>query len=215
MTSRLTLFDDTERWDHRHSPRRESYFEFLNRSAWPASCNIRAALEQWFEDYPDDSKKDLRARFRKPDQNHESAFFELFLHQVLRRLELVPAVHPKPRSGRGRPDFAIRGRDGGVHYVEANVAAQRGRFSEDPLEDEQLDAIDTLAAEEPTTIALHVTTRGKLCRSHSGHSIRNEVRRWLEGIDPNTDLHPLDARDNPRLEVCRDDWRVELLAFGP
>ena len=215
VTSGLTLFDDIERRDHSHAPRREGSFDFLNRSAWPASHNVRARLEQWFEDYPDDAKNDIRGRFRRPDHNHESAFFELVLHEVFRRLDLAPTVHPTPQSGHGHPDFAIRGRSGSVYYVEANVAAQSGRFSEDPLEDEQLDAIDALAAEEPTTIALYVTTRGKLHRSHSRRSIRNEVRRWLERIDPDKDLHPLDARDNPRLEVLRADWKVELLAFGP
>ena len=58
------------------------------------------------------------------------------------------------------------------------------------MEDEQLDAIDTVAAEAPTTIAVHVSTRGKLRRSHPRRSIRREVRRWLDGIDPHTDLHP-------------------------
>jgi len=101
VTSRLTLFDDIERWDHRHKRQTQSSFHFLNTSAWPASHNMRAALEQWFEDYPDDDKNDLRARFRKRDDNHESAFFELFLYEVFRRLGLTPEVHPEPSTGRG------------------------------------------------------------------------------------------------------------------
>ena len=215
VPDKSTLFDNIERSEHSPAPRREGSFDFLNRSAWPSSHNMRAVLEQWFEHYPHDSKKDLRARFRRPDHNHDSAFFELFLHEVFRRLDLAPEVHPALRSGQGHPDFAIRGRSGATCYVEANVAALRGSFSEDPLEDEQLDAIDTLAAKKPTTIGLYVTTWGKLHRSHPRRSIRNQVRRWLECIDPNTDLHPLDAQKNPRLEVFRDDWKVELLAFGP
>lgn len=52
--------------------------------------------------YPGDDKNDLRARFRKRDDNHESAFFELFLYEVVRRLGLNPEVHPEPSTGRVR-----------------------------------------------------------------------------------------------------------------
>ena len=162
MTSQLTLFDDIVRLDHRHASRRKPSFEFLNWSAWPAAYNARVKLESWFADYPDGAKNDLRARFRRPDHNHESAFFELLLHQVFLRLGLAPEVHPKPRTGRGRPDFSIRDGNAGVYYVEANVAGLTSGFAEDALEDEILDVVDGLAAEKPTRIALDATTRGKL-----------------------------------------------------
>ena len=42
-----------------------------------------------------------RARSRAPSRN--AAFFELFLHEVFRRLDLAPEVHPAPRSGQGHP----------------------------------------------------------------------------------------------------------------
>ena len=126
MPSKHTLFDDIERSDHRHAPRREGSFDFLNRSAWPASHKMRMVLERWFEHYPEDSKSDLRARFRRSDHNHESAFFELFLHEVFRRLDLAPEVHPEPRNGHGRPDFAVRARSRATYYVEANVAGSVG-----------------------------------------------------------------------------------------
>ena len=117
MASELTLFDDIERWDHRLASRRESAFPFLNRSAWPACHNMRSTLDRWFAEYPDDAKKDLRARFRKSDHNHDSAFFELFLHEVFQQLGLTPTVHPEPSTGRGRPDFAITSRTGSTTYV--------------------------------------------------------------------------------------------------
>ena len=211
MTSRLTLFDDMLRSDHRPSPRRERSFEFLNRSAWPAANNVRTVLESWFADYPDGAKEDLRNRFRKPDHNHESAFFELILHQIFLQLGLAPEVHPEPRTGRGRPDFSIRDRRG-AYYVEANVAGVTGDLAEDPLEDEILDALDSLAAERPSRIALDAATRGKLEQSVSKRSIKHEVREWIARIDPSL-ITSGSLSGNPKLEVRRGAWTLTLTAF--
>lgn len=212
IPDRLTLFDDIERSDHTHAPRREGSFRFLNRSARPASHNMRTTLSKWFEDYPDDAKKDLRARFRKADHNHESAFFELFLHQLVQSLGLAPAVHPRPGAGRGRPDFLITGQRGDVCYVEANVAGLTGRYAADPLEDEILDAIDSLAAEKPTRIALRATTNGKLRQSVSSRGIKKKVRRWVDEIDP-ASIGPLHTHSNPELHIPCNGWTLTLTAY--
>lgn len=211
MTRQVTLFDDCVRSDHHHAPRREGSFDFLNRSAWPAAENIRTSLEAWFADYPDGAKNDLRARFRRPDHNHESAFFELLLHQVFLRLGLAPEVHPELRTGKGRPDFAIRGRNG-LYYVEANVAGPTGGLAKDPLEDEILDALDSLAAEKPTRIAVHAATRGKLHQSVSRRSIKKEVREWIDGIDPALIL-PGASSGHPERKIRRGAWTLTLTAF--
>ena len=168
-------------------------------------------LESWFAKYPDGAKKDLRARFRKPDHNHESAFFELFLYQVLLRLGLAPEVHPEPRTGRGRPDFSIRDHSG-LYYVEANVVGVTGDLAEDALEDEILDALDSLAAERPTRIAVHAATRGKLTQSVSSRSIKNKVREWIARIDPSL-IMPGSPSGHPQLKITRGAWTLTLTAF--
>lgn len=212
MARGLTLFDDIERTDHRHSKRSRPSFDFLNTSAWPACHNMRGTLEQWFECYPDGSKNDLRARFRRRDQNHGSAFFELFLHEVFRRLELSPEVHPESHRGRSRPDFAITSGSGDISYVEANVVGLKGFMAEDPLEDEVLDAIDAMAVERPTGIALHARTRGKLTQLPPIRRVKAKVQRWLDRIDGEfTSRGRIEAE--PSLEVCHGDWRITLAAF--
>ena len=186
----------------------------MNQSAWPAFENIREALERWFVPYPDHEKTDLRARFRKSDHNHDAAFFELYLHQVLTRLGLSPQVHPKPKSGKGRPDFAISGMDGRECYVEANVVIKPRWDSDDPLEDELLDAIDAVAEHQPTRIGVAVSTKGTLHRSHRRRTIQGEVGEWLSNIESDQ-LSLTDFDKNPRQRIQRDDWVAELEAFGP
>ncbi|MCY3934372.1 MAG: hypothetical protein OXG09_00010 [Chloroflexi bacterium] len=212
MVRELTLFDDIERTDHRPSTRARPSFDFLNTSAWPACHNMRDTLEQWFERYPDSSKSDLRARFRKRDHNHGSAFFELFLHEVFRRLGLSPEVHPESQCGRGRPDFATTSGSGGISYVEANVVGLKGFMAEDPLEDEVLDAIDALAVERPTGIALHARTRGNLAQSPPIRRIKAKVQRWVDRIDGKF-RSPGSIEAEPSLEISHGSWVLTLAAI--
>lgn len=172
---------------------------------------MRVRLEQWFDRYPDSSKNDLRARFRKRGHNHGSAFFELFLHEVFRRLGLSPEVHPEPQRGHGRPDFAITSSCGGISYVEANVVSLRGFMAEDPLEDEVLDAIDSLAVERPTGIALHAQTRGNLAQSPPTRRIKAKVRQWIDQIDGEF-RSPGRIEAEPSLKICHAEWSLVLTA---
>lgn len=210
----MALFDQFVRTDHRPAYRSESDYEFMNLSAWPAYENIRNVLERWFADYPASHKGDLSARFRKSDQNHAAAYFELYLYQILSRLGLSPEVHPDRGSGRGRPDFAIVGANGSRCYVEAHVVFKTRWSSDDPLENEHLDAIDDVAELQPTRIGVAVSTKGSLQRSHPKDPIQREVREWLDSIDPVGQLTPADFDRNPRLCIQRDDWVAELKAFG-
>ena len=214
MNQSLRLFDQFVRTDHRPAANSEPDYEFWTRSAWPACENIRGVLERWFASYPTRHQVDLHARFRERDQNHAAALFELYLHQVLIRLGLSPEVHPEPGSGKGRPDFAVVGAEGSRCYLEANVVSTPRWFSDNPLENELLDAINAVAETQPTRIGVAASTKGLLDRSHKRAIIQREIREWLEGIDL-TALSPADPHHNPRLCIQRDGWEVELVAFGP
>ena len=160
MGQSLQLFDQFVRTDHRPAYKAEPDYEFLNRSAWPAYENIREVLERWFASYPAGHKDDLHARFRERDHNHAAAYFELCLYQVMSRLGLSLGVHPIPKSGKGRPDFAIAGAKGSRCYLEAHAVFKRRWHSDDPLENEHLDAIDAVAEPQPTHIAVAISTEG-------------------------------------------------------
>ena len=130
------------------------------------------------------------------------------------RLGLSSEVHPVPEIGKGRPDFAITGARESRCYIEANVVFKRRWDSDDPLENELLDAIDAVAEPQPTQIAVAVSTKGTLRRSHQKDPLQREVREWLDSIDP-MGLSPTNFDHNPRLSIRRDDWVAKLVAFGP
>lgn len=94
-------------------------FSFLNRSAWPSSERIRNILENWFSGYPVSERRELRSRLRSnEDHQHEAAFFELLLHQLLVRLGCRVEVHPEIGGTTKRPDFLVCGPDGEEFFLE-------------------------------------------------------------------------------------------------
>ena len=206
------LFDYSARSDHAPQRANESAFQFLNRSAWPRAANVRNELGLWYERFPD-LNGDLRARFRKKDQNHESAFFELFLHELFVRLGLSVEAHPVLPGG-SQPDFLIIG-SGGRAYVEATVVASTIR--ESPLEAPVFEAINALDGTVPTNWAVRVDTHGTLTQAPPLGPITNRIRRWLNTLEPVTPTREdLDSENAPRLDVSVDsesgDWVVSLEA---
>lgn len=102
MNNRLHLFAHGIRTDSRPGSHTEATFAFLDRCAWPSCAAIRQELEGWFANYPAAKQKEIRRRLVADD--FSAAFFELFLHELLRRSNCAPEVEPEIQSGQ-RPDF--------------------------------------------------------------------------------------------------------------
>lgn len=103
----------------------ESDFSFINRSADVAMAGAREVIESWFARYPPEHRFDLRNRLREGDFN--SAFFELYLHEMLVRMDYSLTIEA-PAGTKGRsPDFHVRGEDRADFYLEARVISGRSR----------------------------------------------------------------------------------------
>ena len=91
----MTLFDDIHRQDVGPGLHAEPEFIYLNRSARSQAVKVRSELEGWFSRYPEAERYEVRQRFRsKNDSQHRSAFFELFLHELLMQLGCRVEIHP-------------------------------------------------------------------------------------------------------------------------
>jgi hypothetical protein len=124
----MKLFDELSRDDDGPASYSEPKFNYLNRSARPAFIAIRTLLEDWFSRYPEAHRKNLYGRFRSSDdRNHQSAFFELFLHELLLRLGCRLEIHPKLVGTAKRPDFLVESDAGGSFYLEAAVATGKSQ----------------------------------------------------------------------------------------
>jgi hypothetical protein len=141
----MKLFDDIERKDLEPSPRSEPYFSYWNRSARPIFAYMREQTEQWFCNYKADHKKqvELRDAFRSTkEETHLSAFFELYLYTLFKKLGYKIQVEPEWDDGK-RPDFLLEDSSGQPMLLEATATYPESEFgTKKKLEDLVLDELD-------------------------------------------------------------------------
>lgn len=139
MRNTMKLFDDIERNDYERAQYAESQFAYLNRTARVEFARIRDELERWFSRYPPSGQAELRARFRSRfNSQHQAAFFELFLHELLLRLRCQVTLHPNIPNVTRKPDFLVKSPTGECFYIEAAIvtmesdaeAAARARMND-------------------------------------------------------------------------------------
>ena len=129
MQHRMLLFDiDASRSDLRPRGYSEPHFSYLNNSGRPEAQRIRDLLEQWFARFPTHAQAALRARFRKNHAvPHYSAFFELYLHEllVLAGYKVTVAGTDDPGAGEKKPDFIAQRSSEPEFYLKATLATDK------------------------------------------------------------------------------------------
>ena len=121
------LFPPVDRHDLRPAPYGEGHYSYLQRTARSDFAHVREVLEEWFSRYPRAHRNELRRRFESgDDRNFRSAFFELYLHELLLVLGCHLLVHPRTSSSRSTtPDFLVTTRGGLEFYLEATEASEK------------------------------------------------------------------------------------------
>jgi hypothetical protein len=206
-----SLFDDGARNDASPGRHSEDSFSFLNRAVGEVWERIRAELDRWYLEFPDETG-DLRQRFRsrRPSQ-HYPAWWELYVHRLFGRLGYELEPHPAVPNTRRRPDF-LATRDRSSFYVEAVTVFSGVR---DPgrrgPEAEVLDAIDTIGDSR-----FHVMVDFRLSATNMPRRRRiiEPIETWLAGLDPDDVIRECEAgRLPPTHSVSADGWTVHLQAF--
>jgi hypothetical protein len=176
------LFDDVERHDVSPASPVEDSFTFLNRARGNVWARQRELLDTWYTAFPD-LDGDLRRRFRKRSpQQHYAAWWELYVHAVLRALGFEVTVHPVIPGTSGHPDFLAE-REEESFYVEAAtvfsgiIAPTRGAKLRPSIE-EVIGRIDA-------STFFVILTFDRLGESMpSTRSIRGPIEAWLATLDP-------------------------------
>ncbi len=177
MNDNLKLFDEFERTDAAPANYEESLFDALNRLSWNNAAEIRTTLEDWFSEYPESNKKDLRSRFRsKKDSSHQGAFFELVLFILLRELGYQLTVnHPTPL---GTPDFLACTSSGERFFLDATIA-QPKTFRDSPSEKAVFDALNKMDCSD---FSLCIKARAELKSIPPKNKIR-QIQDWIYSLD--------------------------------
>ncbi len=182
MTQSMKLFDDIERDklpDCGEVPK--SSFKLLNDyDAWEDAPDLRSKCELWFEHFPAEHRKDIRNRFRSTNnQQHDGAFFELFLHELLIRLGCGVEVNPNV-SGK-TPDFRVS-HGGQSIYIEATaVGRDSGSLS---LSSNEQDVIDKLNKLKSSHFCIGVAMEGDLSTTLSRNRVTSPFQALLKDHDP-------------------------------
>jgi hypothetical protein len=119
VPANTSLFEDFKRTYEGIADQNEGTLSFINRSARPECHQVRAILENFYKNYPGQRRPKLKSRLQK---EFDSAFFELFLHELLLRNGCAVVVEPALTNTSSIPDFSARFKDGHEVIVEAAVA---------------------------------------------------------------------------------------------
>jgi len=179
----VRLFDDLVRTDLRPKAESEPRFHYLNTSARPAVGAYRSIAEKWFHRLPDPPKAELRGRFRSPiDWQHDSAFFELYVHELFCQIGFALQIHPKAKNCH-LPDFLVCAGRAPQFYVEATLAGvpstkEQGANAREAIVYDSLNKIDS------PNFFLDIDVSGAPKRSPPTRKLRTQIENWLAGLDP-------------------------------
>lgn len=199
-----TLFDVGARDSMRWKRNTEGIYSYLNQSSRPEWERSRSILEKWYQEFPEEARKDLRGRFRSDGRDTESAFFEILLHEFFRKLGCDIEVHPDVPGTSRNPDFLIRHGDQAL-YLEAVIRSQaRSQFAYDIHTE---DALDKLNAISSSHFGVLVDVEGTLEVDLPTSRIQGPFLQRLTTLDPQQHA---DGEYIPGpIEVIADRWRLE------
>jgi hypothetical protein len=207
-----SLFDDFQRNESEPAKYSEPDFRFLNRSSRLEFQNVRSTLEEWFSKYPKTEKVEFRKRFRTDNNvQFRAAFFELFLHELLNRLECEVLPHPALPNKTKRPDFLVIPKNRDRFYLEATIVS--GETVEEARSNARVravyDVLDREIRNQNFFLWLHLDGNPRF--PPRARNMANFLNKELEKLDPDEifrlKLSGLD-KQIPKWYFDFDGWKV-------
>lgn len=178
------LFSNTHRRDMDPSQFSESHFAYLDRSGRAVIGRIRDVLEDWYTRYPD-NHGELKQRIQSNDDaNFMSAFFELYIHEILLRLGYSPVPHPPLPTGSTRhPDFLVHNDNGQDFYVETVLATGQSETgaARQALKNQVLDIINRMHS---PNFFIDVEVIGSPNTPPRASQWKKSLSVWVASLDP-------------------------------
>jgi hypothetical protein len=206
------LFDGSDRTGTRGARYGEPHFAYLNVSGRDDVARIRETLSAWFLRYPAKEQAGLRGRLISPDDaQHESALFELSLHEMFRRMGFDPAVDST--TGVARPDFLLTTPDGPV-FVEATVAI--GQSPRNVARETRKNVVyDMIQKVESPNFFIGIRGRGGPRTPPRASDLCRRLERWLAGLDPAAEAAQREGgvKALPGYAYEHDGWGVTFYAI--
>jgi hypothetical protein len=213
----MKLFDDDHvisRTDLAPAPYGEPSFQYLNRSGRPVAAQVRSLLESWFQSYPESGKAALRSRFRSTDSvPHHSAFFELYMHELLKGLGYAVEIHPHLLTGTTRPDFLVSKAGQASFILEATLATNIS-YREAAANARLNSVYNALNQVLSPNFFIGIEVFGTPSTPVPGKKLRKAVELFLQGLNPDAVGAVLQGGgglgDLPRGQFTHGDWSIEF-----
>jgi hypothetical protein len=204
------LFEDFVRTHDGVARHSEDTFSFLDRSARPACERVRAALNDWYGYYPDAHEAELKGKFR---HDFSAAFFELLLHELLRRVSHNVEVHPSlPSSQRTHPDF--RAQDSSAKLVFFEAAVVTDESEEEKRRSRVLSVLyDEISKLELPDYFLDIDIHNPTGKQPSGKKLRQFISGCVQNLnyDELCALSELGAiHELPRWTYKEDNFEIDF-----
>jgi hypothetical protein len=174
---------------------------------------VRGMLQEWWAAMPEATRAQVKRELQQETLGqHLGAFWELYLHQMLKGLEVTfePAIGTE--DGRGdRPDFLVTGA-GFSYWIEATVVLGEDAVRQDErARVEQLYAAIQRATNRDFLVAIALKHVGP---STPGKRLVRELDRWLGTLDADAELERLTDPEEARAEkvISRDGWVFKVKA---
>ncbi|WP_460982324.1 hypothetical protein [Spirosoma fluminis] len=117
------LFEDKERTNFNYANYQHDTYDFYDNSAIEKFAIIREKLNEWYNRFPESGKRQLKGDFKS---QFDSAFFELFVHELFFRQGFTLLVHPTISNSTKNPDFLAK--KGSLEiYLEARVSHDKSK----------------------------------------------------------------------------------------
>jgi len=209
------LFDEISRNYKGTRGHAEPLYEYLNHSARPSIERVRNLLEDWFSNFPSDSKNELRTRFRATDDiQHRSAFFEIYLHALLSKLGFQIEIHPEIPGQPTHPEFIVLRDRKPFFYLEATLAS--GPIEERAADKRENVVYETIDKMNSANFFIGVQVHGSPNTPPPGREWRAFLEEWLSELDPDVigEKEKSDGLEGlPSTTLNHDGWNVTFQAI--
>ncbi|RZK42630.1 MAG: hypothetical protein EOO90_06215 [Pedobacter sp.] len=110
----MTLFDIKERGLEGPAAYNSNAYAYYNDSARSDVAIVRETIGAWFDQYPQEEKEEMKARFKV---SFDDTFYELYIYTLFSSLGYTLTVHPEIPNTLKRPDFKAK-KGSELFYIE-------------------------------------------------------------------------------------------------
>jgi len=176
----VTLFANRPRDCASEAGEEEPTWAFLDRVDDPVFDRVRRLMNAWFAHYPSAERTELRARLSSGDDiEFHSAWFELYLHELHRRLAFDIAAHPVLDDVTTRPDFRLTC-GASAFLLEATIIGNRDEAGRAGRRARIVAALNRTRSDD-FTLLFDIETEGE--SSPAMRDVRRRLDRWLAELD--------------------------------